>query len=77
MKIKTVEYSALINLGNYSNEKIGFTAEIHEAITPVAYEQLLSAPLYGVTTIEVCQIQDTTRPSGPDNCGLGTQCRCG
>lgn len=30
MKIKTVYYSALINLGNYSNEKIGFTADIEE-----------------------------------------------
>lgn len=28
MQIKTIHYSALINLGNYSNEKIGFTAEI-------------------------------------------------
>jgi phosphotransacetylase len=33
MKIKTVEYSALINLGNYSNEKIGFTAELAEEET--------------------------------------------
>ena len=30
MQIKTIHYSALINLGNYSNEKIGFTAEIGE-----------------------------------------------
>lgn len=30
MKIKTVHYSALLNLGNYSNEKIGFTAEKQE-----------------------------------------------
>jgi len=30
MEIKTIHYSALINLGNYSNEKIGFTAEIKE-----------------------------------------------
>jgi hypothetical protein len=30
MKIKTVHYSALINLGDYSNEKIGFTAEVEE-----------------------------------------------
>lgn len=30
MKIKTIEYSALINLGNYSNERIGFTAQIEE-----------------------------------------------
>lgn len=30
MKIKTVHYSALINLGNYNNEKIGFTADIEE-----------------------------------------------
>lgn len=40
MKIKTVEYSALINLGNYSNEKIGFTAEIHEGET---VEQVVEA----------------------------------
>lgn len=33
MKIKTVEYSALINLGNYSNEKIGFTAQLEEGET--------------------------------------------
>lgn len=30
MKIKTIHYSALINLGNYSNERIGFTAEVDE-----------------------------------------------
>lgn len=30
MLIKTIHYSALLNLGNYSNEKIGFTAEIKE-----------------------------------------------
>lgn len=30
MKIKTVHYSALINVGNYNNEKIGFTADIEE-----------------------------------------------
>lgn len=27
MKIKTIHYSALLNLGNYSNEKIGFTVQ--------------------------------------------------
>lgn len=31
MKIKTVHYLATINLGNYSNEKIGFTADINES----------------------------------------------
>lgn len=30
MRIKFVHYSALLNLGNYSNEKIGFTAEFQE-----------------------------------------------
>ncbi len=30
MKIKTVQYLATINLGNYSNEKIRFTADINE-----------------------------------------------
>ena len=30
MKIKTVQYLATVNLGNYSNEKIGFTADINE-----------------------------------------------
>ena len=30
MKIKTVQYLATINLGNYSNEKIGFTADLKE-----------------------------------------------
>ena len=30
MKIKTVHYSDLLNLGNYSNEKIGFTAQFEE-----------------------------------------------
>lgn len=33
MKIKTVEYSALINLGNYNNERIGFTAQLEEGET--------------------------------------------
>lgn len=33
MKIKTVHYSALINLGDYSKEKIGFTAEVEEGDT--------------------------------------------
>lgn len=33
MLIKTVHYSALLNLGNYSNEKIGFTAELAEGET--------------------------------------------
>ncbi|SDL94853.1 type VI secretion system secreted protein VgrG [Modicisalibacter muralis] len=52
-------------------------AVTHQTITPVSYEQLLTAPLNGATTIEVCQIQDATRASGPENCGLGAQCRCG
>lgn len=30
MRIKTIHYLATINLGNYSNEKIGFTADINE-----------------------------------------------
>jgi acyl-CoA reductase-like NAD-dependent aldehyde dehydrogenase len=30
MKIKTVQYLATVNLGNYNNEKIGFTADINE-----------------------------------------------
>lgn len=30
MQIKTISYSALINLGNYSNERIGFTAQLAE-----------------------------------------------
>lgn len=30
MQIKTVLYQATINLGDYSNEKIGFTAEVQE-----------------------------------------------
>lgn len=30
MKLKSIHYSALINLGNYSNERIGFTAEVGE-----------------------------------------------
>lgn len=30
MRIRTVHYSALINLGDYNNEKIGFTAEVEE-----------------------------------------------
>lgn len=33
MQIKTVHYSALINLGNYNNEKIGFTAQVGESET--------------------------------------------
>lgn len=30
MKIKQIEYSALVNLGNYENEKVQLTAEIIE-----------------------------------------------
>lgn len=30
MEIKQVYYSALINLGNYNNEKIGFKADVSE-----------------------------------------------
>lgn len=30
MQIKTVHYSATINLGDYSNEKLGFTAQVAE-----------------------------------------------
>lgn len=33
MQIKTVHYSVLLNLGNYSNEKIGFTAQVGEGET--------------------------------------------
>mgnify|MGYP000486387203 CR=1 FL=1 len=40
MQIKTVHYSALINLGDYSNEKIGFTADIAEGET---VEQVIEA----------------------------------
>ena len=40
MKIKTVHYLATINLGNYSNEKIGFVADIEDGETP---EQVLEA----------------------------------
>lgn len=38
MKIKKVHYLATLNLGNYSNEKIGFSAEIENGETP---EQVL------------------------------------
>ncbi len=34
MKIKTVEYSALFNLGDYNNERIGFTVQLDEGETP-------------------------------------------
>lgn len=40
MKIITVEYSALVNLGNYNNEKIGFTAQLQDGETP---EQIVEA----------------------------------
>lgn len=40
MQIKTIHYSALLNLGNYQNEKIGFTAEIGEDET---VEQVIEA----------------------------------
>jgi dephospho-CoA kinase len=33
MQIKTIHYSALLNLGDYSNEKIGFTAQIDDGET--------------------------------------------
>lgn len=34
MKITHVEYSALYNLGNYNNEKVGLRAELEEGETP-------------------------------------------
>lgn len=40
MLIKTVHYSVLINLGNYNNEKIGFSAEVGEDETA---EQVIEA----------------------------------
>lgn len=40
MKIKTIHYLATINLGNYSNEKIGFVADIDDGETP---EQVIEA----------------------------------
>lgn len=40
MEFKTVSYSATINLGNYSNEKIGFTVQPGEDETP---EQVVEA----------------------------------
>lgn len=40
MKIKLVEYSALISLGNYNNEKIGFTTQIEEG---ESVEQVIEA----------------------------------
>lgn len=36
MIIKTVHYSALLNLGNYNNERIGFTAELEDGENPEA-----------------------------------------
>ena len=30
MKIKQIEYSALVNLGNYENEKVQLTAEVED-----------------------------------------------
>lgn len=35
MKIKTIHYKALLNLGNYSNESIGFTAEFEPELETV------------------------------------------
>lgn len=34
MIIKTVHYSALLNLGNYNNERIGFTAQLEDGESP-------------------------------------------
>lgn len=34
MKIKTVHYLVTVNLGNYSNEKIGFSAELEDSESP-------------------------------------------
>ena len=34
MKVTTVEYSKVINLGNYENEKIGLVVELEENETP-------------------------------------------
>ncbi|SFI06181.1 type VI secretion system Vgr family protein [Modicisalibacter xianhensis] len=52
------------------------TPEQHSAITPVTHEQLLQAALQAAAVVEVCQIRDTARMGGPDNCNLGEQCRC-
>ncbi|SHF41018.1 type VI secretion system secreted protein VgrG [Modicisalibacter ilicicola DSM 19980] len=53
------------------------TPESHEAIPPVAYDALLESSMQGFITLDTCQIQDVTLASGPDNCSLGAQCRCG
>ena len=34
MKVITVEYSKVINLGNYENEKIGLMVELEDGETP-------------------------------------------
>ncbi|WP_134016772.1 type VI secretion system Vgr family protein [Modicisalibacter xianhensis] len=52
------------------------TPERHSATTPVTHEQLLQAALQAAAVVEVCQIRDTARMGGPDNCNLGEQCRC-
>lgn len=41
MQIKIVHYSALINLGNYSNEKIGFSAELSDGESPEQIVEVL------------------------------------
>nr|WP_298414687.1 type VI secretion system tip protein TssI/VgrG [uncultured Halomonas sp.] len=51
--------------------------EVAKTIVPVSHEQLLSAAVYSASTVEACQIQDIALASGPSNCGLGAQCRCG
>ncbi|MGC3873626.1 type VI secretion system Vgr family protein [Halomonas sp. GXIMD04776] len=51
--------------------------EVSKSVAPVSHEQLLSAAVYGASTVEACQIQDVALASGPSNCGLGVQCRCG
>jgi hypothetical protein len=41
MKIKTVQYLATLNLGNYQNERIGFVAKLDEGESPeTVVEQL-------------------------------------
>ena len=48
MKITTVHYSALINLGDYNNEKIGLTAEVKE---DESVEEVIAALKEKVKTI--------------------------
>lgn len=61
MKITTVEYSALINLGNYNNEKIGFTAQLQDGETPEQIVEVLRDKVKAVAGPEADRLYQDMR----------------